>query len=72
MNARGYDGILGELCHWTIFLTKALPLRSMGTFVELLIGAMLTPSGFVTDAYLQVVENYSLRWSIEPMFNQLK
>lgn len=54
MNARGYDGIPGELCHWTTFLTKALPLRSMGTFVELLIGAMLTPSGFVTDAYLMV------------------
>jgi hypothetical protein len=54
MNARGYDGILVELCHWTTFLTKALPLRSMGVFVELLIGAMLTPSGFVTDAYLMV------------------
>ena len=54
MNASGYDGIPRELCHWTTFLTKALPLRSMGTFVELLIGAMLTPSGFVTDAYLMV------------------
>ncbi len=26
----------------------------MGTFIELLIGAMLTPAGFVTEAYLVV------------------
>ncbi|WP_419609384.1 hypothetical protein, partial [Thiolapillus sp.] len=30
------------------------PLRSVGTFIELLIGAMLTPAGFVTEAYLVV------------------
>ena len=54
MNATGYDGIPLELCHWATFLTKALTLRLIGTFVELLIGAMLTPTGFVTDAYLMV------------------
>lgn len=54
MNAKGYDSIPRELCHWITFLCKALPPRSIGTFVELLIGAMLTPTGFVTDAYLML------------------
>ena len=54
MNARGYGRIPRELCHWITFLTKALPPRSIGTFIELLIGAMLTPTGFVTEAYLMV------------------
>ena len=35
-------------------MAEALPLRSVGTFIELLIGAMLTPAGFVTEAYLVV------------------
>ncbi len=52
MNATGYSSIPRELCHWITFLCKALPLRSTGTFIELLVGAMLTPTGFVTDAYL--------------------
>ena len=52
MNANGYDSIPRELCHWITFLCRALPPRSIGTFIELLIGAMLTPTGFVTDAYL--------------------
>lgn len=54
MNASGYERIPSELCHWITFLAQALPLRSVGTFIELLIGAMLTPTGFVTDAYLMV------------------
>lgn len=54
MNATGYSTIPRELCHWITFLCKALPLRSTGTFIELLIGAMLTPTGFVTDAYLML------------------
>ncbi len=52
MNTRGYDSIPSELCYWITFLTKILPPRSIKTFIELLIGAMLTPTGFVTDAYL--------------------
>lgn len=52
MNTRGYDSIPSELCYWITFLTKVLPPRSIKTFIELLIGAMLTPTGFVTDAYL--------------------
>lgn len=54
MNARGYTSIPRELCYWITFLGKALPPRSVGTFIELLIGAMLTPSGFVTDAFLML------------------
>jgi hypothetical protein len=52
MNARGCSRIPRELFYWITFLTKVLPLRSVGTFIELLIGAMLTPQGFVTEAYL--------------------
>ena len=51
MNASGYDSIPSELCYWITFLSKTLPLRSVGTFIELLLGAMLSPSGFVTEAY---------------------
>jgi len=54
MNAKGYRRIPSELCYWITFLCKALPPRSIGTFIELLIGAMLTPTGFVTDAWLMV------------------
>ena len=54
MNDKGYVRIPNALCHWITFLTKGLPLRSQSTFVELLIGALLTPTGFVTDAYLAV------------------
>ncbi|WP_018274374.1 transposase [Teredinibacter turnerae] len=51
MNASGCSSIPSELCYWITFLAKALPLRSVGTFIELLIGSMLCSSGFVTDAY---------------------
>ena len=54
MNARGYSRIPNELCYWITFLCKALPPRSIATFIELLIGAMLTSTGFVTDAYLML------------------
>lgn len=54
MNAKGYGSIPRELCYWITFLSKALPPRSIGTFIELLIGAMLSTTGFVTDAYLMV------------------
>ena len=54
MLSNGCNRIPRELFHWITFLTHALPLRSVGTFIELLFGAMLTPSGFVTDAYLML------------------
>lgn len=61
MNARGYGSIPRELCYWITFLSKALPPRSIGAFIELLIGAMLTPTGFVTDAWLMV--NMQNHWT---------
>lgn len=61
MNARGYNRIPNELCYWITFLCKVLPPRSIATFIELLIGAMLTPTGFVTDAYLML--NMHNHWS---------
>ena len=61
MNATGYRLIPSELYHWITFLTQALPPRSIGTFIELLIGAMLTPTAFVTDAYL--VLDMSKHWN---------
>ncbi len=61
MNAKGYKGIPSELCYWITFLSKTLPLRSVGTFIELLVGAMLSPSGFVTEAYL--VLNMRNHWT---------
>ncbi len=54
MDAKGYSSIPRELCSWITFLAEALPLRSVGTFIELLIGAMLTPAGFATGVYLVV------------------
>ncbi len=36
------------------FLTKALPIRSIPTFIELLVGAMITRAGFVTEAWLAI------------------
>lgn len=61
MNASGCCCIPRELCYWITFLTKALPVRSIGTFIELLIGVMLTPTGFVTDAHLVV--NMQNHWT---------
>lgn len=54
MNAKGCCNIPHELFDWITFLAQCLPLRSVRTFIELLLGAMLTPSGFVTEAYLIV------------------
>ena len=54
MDAKGYGRIPRALCDWITFLSAALPPRSVGTFLELLIGAMLTPAGFVTEAYLLI------------------
>jgi len=36
------------------FLSQALPVRSIPTWLELLFGSMLTQAGFVTEAYLAI------------------
>ena len=48
MHTKGYSNIPGELFYYITFLTRALPLRSAKTFIELLMGSLLTQSGFVT------------------------
>lgn len=54
MDDKGYRHIPRALFDAITFLAQALPKRSVPTFLELLFGAMLTRSGFVTDAYLAV------------------
>ena len=61
MNNKGCSHIPCELFYWVTFLTQALPLRAIATFIELLIGAMLTQSGFVTDCYLTI--NMQRHWT---------
>ncbi len=51
MNTKGYSHIPGELFYYITFLARALPPRSIKTFIELLIGSLLTQSGFVTSAW---------------------
>lgn len=54
MDPKGCTHIPDALCHWITFLSRALPPRAVPTFIELLIGAMLTQSGFVTEAWLAI------------------
>ncbi len=54
MDHKGYCHIPRALFDAITFLAQALPKRSVPTFLELLFGAMLTQTGFVTDAYLAI------------------
>jgi len=54
MNNNGYGNIPGALFEYITFLARALPVRCVPTFIELLVGAMLTQTGFVTDAWLAI------------------
>ena len=54
MGNKGYASIPGTLFECITFLARALPVRSVPTFIELLIGAMLTQTGFVTGAWLAI------------------
>jgi hypothetical protein len=54
MNNKGYDDSPSALFKYITFLVRALPVRSVPTFIELLVGAMLTQTGFVTDAWLAI------------------
>ena len=51
---QNYKGIPAELFIWITYLVEAIPARSIPTFIELLIGAMLVQKGFVTEVYLAV------------------
>lgn len=61
MHTNGHQSIPRELFHWITFLTQALPPKSAATFIELLLGAMLSSSGFVTGAYLSL--DMQLHWT---------
>ena len=54
MGNKGYSTIPRTLFETITFLTRALPIRSVPTFIELLIGAMITQAGFVTEAWLAI------------------
>ena len=54
MDHQGYCNIPSALFHWITFLAKSLPLRSVPTFIELLIGAMISKSGFVVQTGLAI------------------
>src|ERR1700745_236726 len=43
-----------HLCAWRPILSQAVPDRSALTFLELLVGAMITDRGFVTEALLAI------------------
>ena len=53
-NNPGYGNIPHAFFDFITFLADALPVRSVPTFIELLIGAMLTQHGFVTHAWLAI------------------
>ena len=53
--------ITKTLCYWTTFLGQSLPVRSLGTWFELLIGTMVSKQGFVTEA-IQAVKRQR-HWS---------
>ena len=67
MGNKGYTTLPGILSESITFLAGVLPVRSVPTFIELLIGGMLTQTGFVTNAWpaavivqcLDTVENTS-------------
>src|ERR1700752_1465498 len=46
--------IPANLCAWLTILAQAVPNRSALTFLELLIGAMITDRGCVTEALLAI------------------
>jgi hypothetical protein len=50
MADKGYSHIPNALFDAITFLARALPKRSVPTWLELLFGAMLTQAGFVTEA----------------------
>lgn len=54
MDNKGYGNIPRILFDFITFLSSALPLRSIPTFIELVVGTMITQAGFVTQAWLAI------------------
>src|SRR5512144_625952 len=51
---RTREQLLPILCHWITLLAHALPRRSVPTFIELVVGTLLSQRGWVTAAYLAI------------------
>jgi hypothetical protein len=54
MQNRGCSTIPKPLLESITFLARVLSVRSVPTFIELLIGVMLTQTGFVTEVWLAI------------------
>ena len=54
MNENQCSNIPRELFDYTTFLAQSLSISSARTFIELLLGVMLTSAGFVTEACLML------------------
>lgn len=61
MTTAEHRSIQDILCYWITFLSEALPPRARSTFIELLIGSLLTRQGFVTESLLAIVPK--LHWT---------
>ena len=61
MRTKECTTIPNELCNWITILGGSLPPRIVRTCLELLIGAMLSSSGFVTQAWL--ITNTQKHWT---------
>ena len=57
----GYRHIPHAFFLFITFLSFALPVRSVPTFIELLVGSMITQAGFVTQAWLAI--NMKRHWT---------
>jgi hypothetical protein len=80
MDHKGYHHIPRALFDAITFLCQSLPKRSVPTFLELLFGAMLTQSGFVTDSRLarrggnsgKLVAARTMLRVVAPLFQELQ
>ncbi|MBN2428348.1 MAG: transposase [Deltaproteobacteria bacterium] len=54
VDTKRYSHISQSLFDAITFLAQALPKRSVSTFLELLFGAMMSTTGFVTQAWLAI------------------
>src|SRR3954465_5975120 len=55
---------------WLTFLAQAVPNRSALTFLELLLGAMITDRGFVTEALLAITPRR--KWPTKARFSLIR
>ncbi len=54
MNTEEHRSIQDILCYWITFLSETLPPRAKSTFIELLVGSLMTQQGFVTEAMISI------------------